>query len=62
MMTLYPDEQKMNLIEQMLPPQNAAIPGNGYSQRHLIRLAPSGTAGTWNSTDGIGEWRRALER
>lgn len=25
-MTLYPDEQKMSLIDRMLPPQNAAIP------------------------------------
>jgi len=25
-MTLYPDEQKMSLIERMLPPQNADIP------------------------------------
>lgn len=26
MMTLYPDEQKMSLIERMLPPQNVDIP------------------------------------
>lgn len=26
MMTIYPDEQKMSLIERMLPPQNADIP------------------------------------
>ena len=26
MMTIYPEEQKMSLIDRMLPPQNAEIP------------------------------------
>jgi transposase-like protein len=66
-MTIYPDEQKTNLIERMLPPQNANVPALAketgipadtlYGWRRQARRtrglgpAPAGSSERWSAAE-----------
>jgi hypothetical protein len=63
-MTIYPEDQKAELIERMVGVEKASVPDlhreTGIAERDIIYLASSSAALAWHSPEGSPTRRRAL--